>query len=337
MVAAKEPDKIMKVEEFRIQSSCPWPRLISLVGILALTAHPANAQQTPVTSSILQTIETSAPGAKPTVVYKADAYFEAPNWTRDGSSLLFDQAGQIMRIPLAGGQPTPLNTGAATRCNGSHNLSPDGKWLAISCNMAGMKGSHVFLLSPQGGEPKLVTHTDGAYFHSWAPDSKSILFVHPDGASLNFYSVGVDGTNEHAITPGTGVSDDPDYAPDGQWIYFCSDRSGTTQIWRIKPDGTSPEQITSDNRVNWTPHPSPDGKYIVYISYEQGTTGHPSNRNVILRLMDLKDRSIRDLVHLTGGGGTMNVNSWAPDSKHFAFVGYQLQPPAPAASAPPAH
>ncbi len=313
----------------------PSAQLGALAAFLLLASGAVHAQQ-PAVTSLLQTIDTSAPGAQPTVLYKADANFEAPNWARDGGSLLFDQAGQIMRIPVAGGQPTTLNIGAATRCNGSHNLSPDGKWLAISCNMAGLKGSHVFLVPPEGDEPKLLTPTDGAYFHSWAPDSKSILFVHPDGASLNFYSVGIDGANEHAITSGTGVSDDPDYAPDGKWIYFCSDRSGTTQIWRIKPDGTSPEQITNDDRVNWTPHPSPDGSKIVYISYEKGTTGHPSNRGVVLRLMDLKTRSIRDLVTLTGGGGTMNVNSWSPDSKRFAFVGYQPRPaaPPPASAAP---
>ena len=310
-------------------------RLAILAAVLPLAGRGL-AQQTPVTS-MLQTIDTSVPGAPPTMVYKADAYFEAPNWTRDGGSLLFDQGGQIMRIRLAGGQPTSVNVGAASRCNGSHGLSPDGKWLAISCNLPGQRGSHVFLVPSEGGDPQPVSHIDGAYFHSWAPDSRYLLFVHPDGASLNFYSVGIDGANEHAVTSGTGVSDDPDYAPDGQWIYFCSDRSGTVQIWRIKPDGTSPEQITNDDRVNWTAHPSPDGSKIVYISYEKGTTGHPSNRSVILRVMDLKTRSIRDVVSLTGGGGTMNVSSWSPDSKHFAFVGYQLQQPAPAASVPPAH
>ena len=309
-------------------------RLGMLAAAFSLGSHAALAQPTPVTS-MLQTIDAGVPGTQPTVVYKADANFEAPNWTRDGGSLLFDQAGKIMRIPVGGGQPEALNIGAATRCNGSHGISPDGKLLAISCNMAGLKGSHVFLVPPEGGEPKLVTSTDGAYFHSWAPDSKSLLFVHPAGASFNFYSVGIDGSNEHAVTSGTGVNDDPDYAPDGQWIYFCSDRSGTQQIWRIRPEGGGAEQITNDDRVNWTPHPSPDGSKIVYISYEKGTTGHPSNRNVILRVMDLNTRKVRDVASLTGGGGTMNVNSWSPDSKRFAFVGYQLRPaPAPAAAAP---
>ena len=32
----------------------------------------------------------------------------------------------------------------------------------------------------------------------------------------------------------------------------------------------------------------------------------------------------RDLVRLRGGQGTMNVNSWAPDSRRLAYVDYPI-------------
>lgn len=298
-----------------------------LVGLAAAAlsfAAPLALAQTAVTS-LLNTIATDDPAAQPVVVYQSESHFEAPNWTRDGRSLIFDQGGRILQIPATGGsEPVPLNMGALTRCNGSHGLSPDGKLLAITCSMEGLKSAHVFFIPSVGGEPKLLTHTDGSYWHSWSPDGKTILFTHPDSDSLNIFAAAVDGSGEHAITTGNGVSDDPDFSPDGRYIYFCSDRTGTTQIWRMHPDGTSPEQITHDDRVNWTPHVSPDGRQMVYISYESGTTGHPANRNVTLRLMSLPDGHVRDLVSLIGGGGTMNVPSWAPDSKHLAYVSYRV-------------
>jgi Tol biopolymer transport system component len=34
------------------------------------------------------------------------------------------------------------------------------------------------------------------------------------------------------------------------------------------------------------------------------------------------------LVELMGGQGTINVNSWSPDSKRFAYVSYQAKTPA---------
>jgi Tol biopolymer transport system component len=36
------------------------------------------------------------------------------------------------------------------------------------------------------------------------------------------------------------------------------------------------------------------------------------------------------LVTFYGGQGTINVNSWSPDSKKFAYVVYEPLPPAPA-------
>jgi Tol biopolymer transport system component len=124
----------------------------------------------------------------------------------------------------------------------------------------------------------------------------------------------------------TGISDDPDYSPDGQYIYFNTDRWGGMQIARMKPDGSNVEQITFDNFHNWTPHPSPDGKSIVFISYPAEITTHAANKDIALRILSSSDNKIRVLTNLVGGDGTMNVNSWSPDSKRLAFVSYQLLP-----------
>ena len=129
---------------------------------------------------------------------------------------------------------------------------------------------------------------------------------------------------EHALTSGAGISDDPDYSSDGRWIYFNSDRTGHMEIWRMRPDGSHPEQVTFDKRANWTPHPSPDGKSILILSYDKEVTGHPANKDIALRIMSMDDRKIRTLVNLVGGSGTDNVPSWSPDSHHFAFVSYQM-------------
>jgi Tol biopolymer transport system component len=237
-----------------------------------------------------------------------------------------------MTVPVDGGTPQPLDIGEATNCNGSHGLSPDGKSLAISCSTPGKPESRVYIVPLTGGTPRLVTEHPNSYWHGWSPDGETIIFTRPDHGSGNIFAIPVEGGEEHALTTGTGISDDPDCSPDGQWIYFNSDRpgslqtEGSMQIWRMHPDGTAPEQITNDDYVNWTPHISPDGKSMVFISYEKGTTGHPANKPIELRVMSLDDRKIRVLFNLTGGSGTMNVPSWAPDSKHLAFVSYQMLP-----------
>ena len=296
--------------------------VFSNVALKALT--PATAGNLALYST-LQTIGTQDNSRRATV-YTTRGRFEAPNWSRDGSTLLFNQDGKIMRISAPGGTPNSVDVGAATRCNGSHGLSPDGKWLAISCGMPEKPESRIYVVPSNGGTPRLITEHPNSYWHSWSPDGKTIVFSRPDHGSLNIYAISAEGGEERALTTGTGVSDDPDYSPDGKYIYFNSDRGGTMQIWRMRSDGSVPEQITSDDLVNWTPHISPDGRSMVFLSYEKGVTGHPANKDVALRIMSLEDKKVRVLVNIVGGAGTINVPSWAPDSHHLAFVSYQLLP-----------
>ena len=114
------------------------------------------------------------------------------------------------------------------------------------------------------------------------------------------------------------------YSPDGRFIYFNSERTGLMQIWRMKPDGSDQEQVTSDEYNNWFPHPSPDGRYMVFLSYEKDVTGHPKNKDVTLRRMSLPSNKIDVLARCFGGQGTINVNSWSPDSERFAYVSYDV-------------
>jgi TolB protein len=277
--------------------------------------------------STLQTIGIEDNFRRALVVATDKGHMEAPNWTRDGKSLIFNRDGRIWTVSAEGGNPTPIEIGAATGCTGSHGLSPDGKWLAISCSMPDKPETRVYIVPAGGGEPRLVTTNPASYFHSWSPDGKTIAFTRPSHGSGNIYSIPVEGGEEKALTSGSGISDDPDYSPDGKYIYFNSDRAGgTMQIWRMKADGSDPEQVTFDEFNNWTPHPSPDGKSIVILSYEKDVTGHPANKDVALRILNVSDGKLRVLVNIVGGSGTDNVPNWAPDGTHFAFVSYQMLP-----------
>jgi len=98
------------------------------------------------------------------------------------------------------------------------------------------------------------------------------------------------------------------------------------QIWRMKPDGSTQEQIASDGFNNWFPHVSPNGRQIVFLSYEKDVTGHPADKDVALRIMNVADKRITVLTKLFGGQRTINVPSWSPDSRRLAFVSYQYLP-----------
>ena len=105
------------------------------------------------------------------------------------------------------------------------------------------------------------------------------------------------------------------------------DRSGLMQIWRMNRDGTEQTQMTCNERNNWFGHISPDGRKVVYLSYRKGELEpreHLPNMRVELWMMNADGSEKHRLISFFGGQGSINVNSWAGDSRHLAFVSYEI-------------
>jgi TolB protein len=294
--------------------------VFSNVELSPVTAPPP-AQLKPY--STLETITVTSTDRR--VVYVAPGRFEAPNWTRD-NTLIFNGGGKLQHIPVDGGKPEPIDTGFATRINNDHGISPDNTMLAISDGSQDDHRSAIYVLPIRGGLPKRVTAKSPSYWHGWSPDGKTLAYCADRNGNFDIYTIPVEGGEETRLTTAEGLDDGPEYSPDGKYIYFNSVRTGTMQIWRMKPDGSEQEQVTSDDSNNWFPHISPDGQRMVFLTYDKSVTGHPVNQEVMLRIMNLNDKSIRVLAKLFGGQGTINVPSWSPDSRRLAFVSYQLLP-----------
>jgi TolB protein len=259
-------------------------------------------------------------------IYVAPERFEAPNWMPDGKTILFNRNGRIEKIPVTGGAPQILDTGFATRCNNDHGISPDGTQLVISDNSQEEHRSLVYIVPIGGGAPRRITQKSPSYWHGWSPDGKTLAFVGERNGDFDIYAIPAAGGEETQLTTAKGLDDGPEYAPYGKYIYFNSERTGHMQIWRMRSDGSEQEQVTFGESNDWFPHISPDGQQMVFVSYDASVTGHPENKDVRLRMMSLKDNKITVLAKLFGGQGTMNVPSWSPDGRQFAFVSYQLVP-----------
>lgn len=261
-----------------------------------------------------------------TAIYQTEGRIEAPNWSRDGSYLLFNRNGKIEKMPAAGGPSQIIDTGSASNCNNDHGISPDGTELVVSDQSQGDHKSRVYLLPVAGGTPRLVTKEGPSYWHGWSPDGKTLAFVGERNGDFDIYTIPTTGGAETRLTTAKGLDDGPEYSPDGKYIYFNSVRSGHMQIWRMNADGSNQTQITNGELNDWFPHLSPDGTQVVFLSYPKEVEGHPENKDVMLRLMSLKDGKITVLARLFGGQGTINVPSWSPDGTKIAFVSYALIP-----------
>jgi TolB protein len=288
--------------------------------------EPAGVNPKRVRESTLETVAIDSGLRK--IIYRAREHFEAPNWSRDGRTFYFNRGGRIYSLPVDGGAPMRIDTGDADRCNNDHGLSPDGHSLAISHTDPALRQSVISLVPIAGGTPKRITPLGPSYWHGWSPDGKTLAYCAQRKGNFDIYTIGKSGGEEARLTTAEGLDDGPDYSPDGAHIYFNSERSGTMKIWRMHSDGTNQEQVTSGALlVDWFPHPSPDGKWLVFLSYDKTVTGHPADKDVVLRIMPLGGGTPRTLATLFGGQGTINVPSWSPDSKQVAFVSYRMVRP----------
>jgi Tol biopolymer transport system component len=259
---------------------------------------------------------------------------EAPNWTPDGQWLVINKGGRLYKTAPDGSTDLiEIPTGAITQCNNDHVITADGKWIGLSSNdpaNTNSYNSYVYVVPFEGGEPRRITPEGPSYLHGISPDGKMAAYCAFRGPKMeqDVYVMPLKGGKEIRLTDAPGLDDGPEYSPDGKQIWFNSVRTGRMQVWRMQANGKKQTQMTFDQDMNsWFPHISPDGKTVVYIAYhdyEIDPGSHVANLNVQLRMIPARGATPEVLTELFGGQGTINVNSWSPDSKQFAYVSYRL-------------
>jgi TolB protein len=313
---------------------------------LALTAHNADVVETAIVSNVRITIP-AAKDFKPykdyigsnleildlttgnsRIVFRSPDSIQAPNWTHDGKSLIYNSNGLLYNFDIASGKPTVINTGFAKYNNNDHVLSWDGKQLGISSHVkADNNNSTLYTLPIKGSDKPVQINATGAghsYLHGFSPDDKKLIFTGQRNNNFNIFTIDLKTRKETQLTSSRSPSldDGAEYSPDGKYIYFNSNRTGLMQLWRMLADGSKQEQLTFDNHNNWFPHVSPDGKKIVFLSYmtDIDPNEHPFYRHVYLREMPIDGGEAKIIAYVYGGQGTINVPSWSPDGSKIAFI-----------------
>jgi len=257
----------------------------------------------------------------------AEVLLEAPNWTADGAALLVNGEGVLWSLaPEAGAEPLRIEHQDLPEINNDHVLDPDGVHVYLSA-----ADGHIHRAAVEGGPARRITRDDGVwhFLHGVSPDGRRLAYVRM--ASFEepgrLAVIGSDGGESTLVDTGEGHIDGPEWSPDGDWLYFnterWAERPGHAQLARIPDGGGEVERLVTSGTVDWFPHLAPDGRTAVYIEFPPGTEGHPADREVSLVVVDVADWSTpRERIRLPGGQGTVNVNSWAPDSRRFAYVSY---------------
>ncbi len=269
---------------------------------------------------------------KSTEVYRTtELLLEAPNWI-DEDSMILNGDGVLWRLSIPSGTVAPITLDGVPDLNNDHVPAPDRNVVFLSAYDGHI---HRATLST-GATEQITTHDPNRpmlhFLHGVSPNGATLAFVGVEpgptgaGSSANIFTIPSSGGAIRQLTFGARPADGCEFSPDGEWIYFnteaFTEHAGHAQIARIRTDGSETTQLTYDDRVNWFPHTSPNGAHVCYLSYPPGTIGHPADLDVEIRLVADDWSAPTILAKLHGGQGTINVNSWAPDSTAFAYVAY---------------
>lgn len=264
-----------------------------------------------------------------TVIKEFPYLIEAPNWSPDGKFLTYNSEGRIFKFDLETKESEEVHTDFVTNCNNDHVLSPDGSSIAVSHGTKEDGKSRIYTVPLTGGVPRLITPLAPSYLHGWSPDGKTLAYCAERNGEFDIYTIPVEGGEEKRLTDAPGLNDGSEFDSAGEHIWFNSVRTGLMQAWRMKADGSEQTQMTFDEGWNtWFPHISPDRTKVAMLAYKKGDVApgeHVPHKYVELRLMNADGSDLKTVVKLFGGQGTINVNSWSPDSKKFAFVSYRIR------------
>jgi Tol biopolymer transport system component len=265
----------------------------------------------------------------PTLLWETDEVLvEAPNWSLDGRTLYVNGNGVMWAVDVEDPALRELSFEALPELNNDHVLGPDGR----SIYMSAMDG-HIYRGALTGGPVERVTSADGVwhFLHGVRHDGLELAWVQlTDFSEPGRLAIGpVDGGPPRLVDTGSGHLDGPEWSPDDAWVYYNTESfttsAGHAQIARIPSLGGAPERLTASDTVDWFPHLSPDNRHATYIAFPAGTLGHPADLPVEVRVVGTDDWA-RPLERfpIFGGQGSLNVNSWSPDSDRFAFIAYPV-------------
>ncbi len=254
----------------------------------------------------------------------------SPAWSPGGQWIAFAMAGDIWRIPAAGGTAEQLTRGPWYHFEPS--WSPDGSRIVMTVETG--EGLDIALLEVDGGAVAVLVEGGGVDVQpAWGPDGRFVYFA-TAGAGMDIHRIEVATGVREAVVEGRGNQYQPRVSPQGVLAYMAPSPgvTGSGAIWtRVGggagggaaggagsgdgSDGAAALVRAEETAYRARPDWMPDGRSLIFVSDEAG-----SNDLVLIAAEG------GNPLRLTGGVGHELTPRVSPNGREIAFVSNERGP-----------
>ncbi len=237
-----------------------------------------------------------------------------PNFSRDGSRLVFEKRDGVWTagadgsnpqlVNGAGRQPYPIARGPA--------FSSDGREIAFFQSEAGPNGD-LWAVPSEGGTPRRLTSDlrEGGW-PVWTRDGRSIIYSSARAGSRTLWQIPAAGGEPVPLTIGAGEDDEPDLSADGARLAYSNVRN-SWDLKRLDLTTRAEQSLLRRNTELLFPQFSPDGKRLVFFGR--------ADYGVAVFTISADGTALRQL---TGGRELNHQPRWSHDGEHVYF--FQVSP-----------
>jgi len=189
----------------------------------------------------------------------------------------------VLRVQISPPDKTQFNlTGDEA---GPAEISPDGRYLVFSANVAGH--TQLYLRALDSLSPQLLPGTEGSTFPFWSPDSRSIGFF----TSTKLKRIDIAGGQPATLTD-ANLGRGGTWGPNGIIVFAPFYNTG---IFQVSASGGAATPITKVDNVAYTSHRwprlLPDGKHFLYLAVNHNAVAGPDTA-VFLASIDGKENRL---------------------------------------------